>query len=453
MSFTLELNAGAIVAMYSQQTPLPFPKPFLQILRLQPIEAFKAKLNTERYKLLLSDGLHYMQALLSPKFNNLVYQKHIGNTSIIKLTEFDVHLIKGKKLLVVVNFEEIISSVPSILGSPTSVEIALDFQPLNLVSVEKNLKQVNSLGGDFLHLLNNPELSDVTFILGDRKCFAHKNILVSRSPYFHSLLLNGMRESYQTEIIVSEWESDIFMAVLRFIYSDQVIFNATTPTEFIWSLFMAARYYGLDRLAVLCEQFMISARISLDTVCLLWNTASEVDNKSVAFACIQFIEQNFEQLVKTDHYFILSKELFLRILLSENITVSSQDVLVEAIMKWTKAQIPLDVNGMENSDLYQLLAHLRQRKRISNHNVADVKNAVLDVLRSAGVVGLRFSRIMAKLQCSCSVDDLRKCVQILQAEGQIQTRDGEHFISCTCTDKNQGLVEVVHSTKRRRLSS
>lgn len=453
MSFTLELNAGAIVAIYSQQTPLPFTKPFLQILRLQPIEAFKAKLNTERYKLLLSDGLHYMQALLSPKFNNLVYQKHIGNTSIIKLIEFDVHLIKGKKLLVVVNLEEIVSSVPSILGSPTSVEIALDSQPLSLVSVEKSLKQVNSLGGDFLHLLNNPELSDVTFLLGDRKYYAHKNVLISRSPYFRSLLLNGMRESFQTEIIISEWDSDVFMAVLRFIYSDQVLFNATTSTEFIWSLFMAARYYGLDRLALLCEQFVISARISMDTVCLLWNTATEVDNKSVALACVQFIEQNFEQLVKTDHYLILPKELLLHILLSENLIVSAQDVMVEAIMKWIKAQTPGDARGMENTDLYQLLTQLRQRKRAFNHNIADIKNAVLDVLRSAGVAGLRFSRIMAKLQCPCSVDDLRKCVQMLQSEGQIQTLDGEHFTTCSCTDKNQGLVEVVQSTKRRRFSS
>jgi len=358
---------------------------------------------------------------------------------------------------VILSMEEILGSFSTVLGCPISIEHALESQHTNdgLVDVKvPREKHVNSLAADFLHLLNNPELSDITFILRDtQRCFAHKNILISRSPYFRSLLMNGMKESFQTEITVTEWEPELFMAVLRFIYSDQVLFSTLTSNEFIWELYMAAKYYSLDRLARLCEQAVISDKISIETVCLLWNTASELDSKPVEQACIRFMEQNFEQIVKTDHYFILPKELFLYVLQAEGLVVSSQDVVSEAIRRWAKAQT--DVYGVDTVSkqelFYQFFPLQRIHRKCPPINNVDIKNSVLELLKSAGAVGLRITRLVDKLKESFTADDVRKCVQLLQAEGQVQSTDGEHFIASSCTNGKRGLVECVQSIKRRRI--
>lgn len=95
MSFTLELSAGGIKAVFCGTTP--HPKPFLQIIRLHKIESIQTKLNSERYKILLSDGMAYMQGVLTPKLNHLIYLKHVTNFTVVKLIEFEVHEIKGVK--------------------------------------------------------------------------------------------------------------------------------------------------------------------------------------------------------------------------------------------------------------------------------------------------------------------------------------------------------------------
>jgi hypothetical protein len=44
-------------------------------------------------------------------------------------------------------------------------------------------------------LVNNPEFSDVTFLVDGERIAAHKAILVVRSPYFRAMLTNGMTEA------------------------------------------------------------------------------------------------------------------------------------------------------------------------------------------------------------------------------------------------------------------
>jgi hypothetical protein len=48
-----------------------------------------------------------MQAVLSPKLNHLVYLKQIMSQSVVKLIEFDIHVIKGKKYAWVCQFSHV----------------------------------------------------------------------------------------------------------------------------------------------------------------------------------------------------------------------------------------------------------------------------------------------------------------------------------------------------------
>jgi hypothetical protein len=69
---------------------------------------------------------------------------------------------------------------------------------------------------DFKKLLNNEKFSDVTFIVEGRKFFAHKNILYCRSEHFAALIDNGMKESNQECIILSDISYQIFTAIMEY---------------------------------------------------------------------------------------------------------------------------------------------------------------------------------------------------------------------------------------------
>jgi len=191
-----------------------------------------------------------------------------------------------------------------------------------------------------------------------------------------------MKESFEREIQVAEWDPEIFTAIIRFIYSDQVLFSQDTQTDRVWSLFMAAKYYGLDRLLRLCEQFLISEKLSLETVCLLWNVSAEVDAKQVEAACRKYFEQQFENIIvhPCDNFNYLHKDLFLNALKSEDLMVSDQDKVAKAVLKWGQAQMSNPNTNITKQELFctffPLLRLRRKNPSGSLPSVEDLKKAV-----------------------------------------------------------------------------
>lgn len=287
--------------------------------------------------------------------------------------------------MVISNMEDI-TTLPSMIGSPVSIEKFMSTNgedPSMRVDDTESAKLqeslVNSLSTDFLHLFNNQQLSDIIFVLKDKqKLYAHKNILCARSSYFHSLLLIGMKETFQNEIEVNAWDPEVFTAIIRFIYSDQVLFGPETQVDRVWSLYMAARYYQLDRLLRLCEQFLISERLSIDTVCLLWNTSIDLDAKDVEIAARKYFEQHFEEITEAETFVYLNKDLLLSALKSEELFVSNQDKVAQAILKWGRAQMGMGVNITKQELFCTFFPLLRSIKRKWNpsQNIDEIKKAV-----------------------------------------------------------------------------
>jgi len=448
MSFTLELTQGAIKAIFQQS--IPYQKPFVQIIRLQKIESFQKELHAERYKLLLSDGIAFMQAVLSPKLNNLVYLKQIADYSVVKLLDFDIHIIKGRKLLVMLTVEVILSTTTAVIGSPVSVEsltsknAELDGQ--TLVSSKHSTSSqehtiVNSLSTDFLSLFNNSELSDITFILkNNEKLFAHRNILITRSSYFRSLFLNGMKESYQKEIEVKAWDPSIFIAIIRFIYTDQVLFTAETVVESIWGLFTASRYYGLERLQKLCQQFLINEKLSLETVCLLWNTASELDAKEVQETCTNYFLQHFENIMHTEGFISLHRDLFLAALRSSELMVSDPDKVSQAVLHWGRAQMNNPNSNITKQELFcTFFPLLRLKRRCAPFNTQELKQMIVEMVNTAASNGCRLKLIMERLRLP--KETVMNVLEQLINEGIVFTSDGESFVSSKFRQK-RSLFDV-----------
>ena len=95
-------------------------------------------------------------------------------------------------------------------------------------------------------LINDELFSDITLVLDDgERIKAHKAILASRCDVFRSMLTSNMQESQKEEIEIKDTNSEVFKAIISFIYTDQVEFNDLTM---VVNLLIEACKYGLVRL-------------------------------------------------------------------------------------------------------------------------------------------------------------------------------------------------------------
>ncbi|KAJ6659539.1 hypothetical protein lerEdw1_018774 [Lerista edwardsae] len=93
-------------------------------------------------------------------------------------------------------------------------------------------------------LINNPQFSDVTFLVGrgQQKVFAHRCLLSSRCQTFHAML--SQPRELQAPLILSHVQPEVFLAVIEYLYTNSVTLNNLIALEVLTS----SMEYGLDDL-------------------------------------------------------------------------------------------------------------------------------------------------------------------------------------------------------------
>jgi hypothetical protein len=157
------------------------------------------------------------------------------------------------------------SSQQQSLSSSSSTHIHTQRHSYSHSQLSSSSLACSSLGNDLAKLLpsrtslttsseteNLAKLCDVTLIVGGVRFFASRAVLASRSPYFRSLFLNGMRESHQNEIeLHNDCDAKTFESILHWIYTDTLNFvppttslHHTTLTD-AWKLWQACVFSSL----------------------------------------------------------------------------------------------------------------------------------------------------------------------------------------------------------------
>lgn len=77
-----------------------------------------------------------------------------------------------------------------------------------------------------LEHINQPEFSDVTFIVEGKKYFAHKLVLSLISDHFRSMFKSGMVEAKKQEIVIEDVSYPIFSSIMNFLYTGEFQFGA-----------------------------------------------------------------------------------------------------------------------------------------------------------------------------------------------------------------------------------
>ena len=81
----------------SESQPVPnIPQPVLQILAVKKINATTPN-STERWRIVLSDGVFFIQSMLATQLNPLVNNNEILKGGLIKLGQYTMNKMKDKR--------------------------------------------------------------------------------------------------------------------------------------------------------------------------------------------------------------------------------------------------------------------------------------------------------------------------------------------------------------------
>jgi len=189
---------------------------------------------------------------------------------------------------------------------------------------------------DMTRLINNAELSDVTFLVEDKEVYANRAILAVRSEYFKVMLFTGrMRESLSqnnSSIEVRDVSYNIFLKVLEYLYTDSV---RDLSLEISILLLIVSERFMLDRLKRLCED-SIRRDISVDNVIAIFLASHRHNAVGLKEIALDFILKNLNDSTVVHCLSDLKTE---------------PDLLVEIIKRNTMLQTKYSSSLINNSNL------------------------------------------------------------------------------------------------------
>jgi speckle-type POZ protein len=133
------------------------------------------------------------------------------------------------------------------------------------------------------------ETTDVTFKVGVDTFRAHRCILVARSSVFKAELLGPMKEKTAARVRINDMESNVFKALLHFIYTDSLPEIAEGDTAAMCQhLLVAADRYSMERLKLICEEKLCN-HICKRTAATTLTLAEQHGCGTLKKACFKFL--------------------------------------------------------------------------------------------------------------------------------------------------------------------
>ena len=90
-----QLSSGCIRAIYQGQEP---KQPIVQIIDIKKIQGPSGQQNQqERFRLVISDGSHFQQAMVSTQLNELIHTQTIATQSLVRLDDYLCNTVQERR--------------------------------------------------------------------------------------------------------------------------------------------------------------------------------------------------------------------------------------------------------------------------------------------------------------------------------------------------------------------
>ncbi|KAK5873595.1 hypothetical protein PBY51_018623 [Eleginops maclovinus] len=146
-----------------------------------------------------------------------------------------------------------------------------------------------------IHFLNNPEMSDVTFLVEERPFFAHRVLLMSASESFRRMLCDT-----DDIITVSHMTYSTFTMMMQSLYCGGTEGLTLSPAEAL-ELLPVATFFQLRGLQRICEM-KLSQSLTLENAVHIYHNAQLHGGSALCRFCEGFFLQNMEVLLQHDDF-------------------------------------------------------------------------------------------------------------------------------------------------------
>lgn len=149
----------------------------------------------------------------------------------------------------------------------------------------------------FSNMLTHPVHADVALLVGDppQTIYAHKYVLMARSPVFYAMFSHDMKENVSGEVHINDFEPVVVQELLNFIYTDSLSSSSTEIPQH--DLLRIAAKYQVPDLMSICEQ-SFTDNLNSDSVVAVLQMAQDYGAMRLKISCLQFIAHSAPDIIK-----------------------------------------------------------------------------------------------------------------------------------------------------------
>ena len=184
-------------------------------------------------------------------------------------------------------------------------------------------------------VFNSEVMSDVHFIVGKgmnvQRVPAHKFVLSVGSAVFDAMFNGGMATK-AAEVELPDVEPAAFLALLRFLYSDEVQIGPETVMTTLYT----AKKYAVPALERACVDFL-KRNLSADNAFMLLTQARLFDEPQLAALCLETIDKNTSEALGAEGFTDIDLETLCVVLERDTLGIR-ECKLFSALCRWAEAE-------------------------------------------------------------------------------------------------------------------
>ncbi|XP_003428230.1 BTB/POZ domain-containing protein 6-B isoform X3 [Nasonia vitripennis] len=237
--------------------------------------------------------------------------------------------------------EGVINQPLSTPASPLSSVSSPITQNFNLLSLEDCTQDPNwqatkpTIRERNAAMFNNPLMADIQFVVGSpghtQTIPAHKYVLATGSSVFYAMFYGGLAEN-KNEIEVPDVEPAAFLALLRYMYCDDVKLEADTVLATLY----VAKKYIVPHLARACVTFLETS-LNAKNACLLLSQSRLFEEPDLMQRCWEVIDAQAEMALRSEGFVEIDIHTLESVLSRE--TLNCKEIhLWNAALRWAHAE-------------------------------------------------------------------------------------------------------------------
>ncbi|XP_059483082.1 BTB/POZ domain-containing protein 6-B-like isoform X1 [Neocloeon triangulifer] len=182
-------------------------------------------------------------------------------------------------------------------------------------------------------MFNNELMADIHFLVGSpvQSIPAHKYVLATGSSVFYAMFFGGLAEE-RPEIEVPDVEPLAFLAMLRYLYCDEIQLEADTVLATLY----VAKKYMVPHLAKACVSYLETS-LTAKNACLLLSQSRLFEEPELMQRCWEVIDAQAEMALCSEGFVDIDLNTLESVLSRETLNCK-ETALFDAAINWARAE-------------------------------------------------------------------------------------------------------------------